>query len=463
MASLQSIDPFLASVLNEEQRARSASISLIASENIPLPEVSALASSEFLSRNYFGNPIGQDARRPPFYPGHEAASNLQTLAIERVKGLFHCNHANVQPLSGTLANSAVFKALDEKLCRKAVTLSLDFVNGGHFSHGGDRDNCNADARHAHGYGVCDDGSINYDDLENRALNANPKPDVIIVGGSSYTHDIDFVRVREIADKIGALVWYDMAQVSGLIAGGAMRQPFEHGVDIATSSTHKTIRGVKGGFIAWNDPNLSRFINDAVAPGIQGETNIANIAANALAFLHASSEDYGLYAHQTIKNANLMAEKLMENNIRVLGNGTETHFIMVDLRPLGLKGEHIASALANIGLLCNKQAVPGDTDRILNSGIRIGTPAATSQGFSPSDFTQIANIISNMIHVHAQTLQNIGLDYSQFHNSPEYLAYESTQREQVQEIIANAPFQPFPYAYADFALTGLPIRGQIHIQ
>lgn len=402
---------------------RQNSLSLISSENYPLPAAVAAYNSGMVMANSEGYPPHIEGARE-FYAGDKNALAVQTLAIDRATQLFGCRYANVQPFSGSLANSAAIQAM---VGMGDTVLKASFESGaGHFTQG--------DKEHASGrglklveFGVTPDGYIDYDDLEKKAIEHAPR--LIIVGGSGYPRAYDYARIGAIAKKSGAKLMLDMAQISGLVAAGVHPSPFPH-ADIVTSSTHKTLGGLRSGMILWNDEKLSKPINDAVFPGLQGEPDNAKIAAQAALFYQARSEPYRRTIRQMVKNAQTMAALFQARGIKLVTDGTDNHIVLIDLRPLKLEGGAAAEQLREIGLLSNKMPIPGDKKGEY-SGLRLGTPSITNLGFKEADCEKLAHIIVQFV---TELSQGKRID--------------STLQNQVAELVKQFPPPKFPFQIAD---------------
>ncbi len=313
------------------------------------------------------------------------------MAINRAKELFGASFVNVQPHSGSQANTAVYVALLEP---NDVILGMSLDAGGHLTHGA-KVSFSGKWLKSIQYGVRkDDCLIDYDEVEALAIMHNPK--LIIAGGSAYSRNIDFARFRKIADKVGAYLMIDMAHFAGLVAGKALPNPLEY-ADVVTTTTHKTLRGPRGGMILTNNEEIAKKINSAVFPGIQGGPLEHVIAAKAVCFKEALSNGFQQYAKQVIKNAQAMGRVLQKRGVNLVSGGTDTHLLLVDLRPKGLTGKDVCQALEEANITCNKNSIPFDTQSpFITSGIRVGTPAGTTRGFGEAEFEQIANWIGDIV-------------------------------------------------------------------
>jgi len=325
-----------------------------------------------------------------YYHGCEFADGVEELARERLKKLFGAAFVNVQPHSGSQANAAVYMAL---LQPGETIMGLSLDAGGHLTHGA-RVSSSGKYYNSVQYGVSADGLIDYDAVQ--ALAQECKPKLIITGGSAYARLIDFKRFREIADSVGAYLMVDMAHFAGLVAGKQIPNPLDY-ADVVTSTTHKTLRGPRGGIILTNNEELAKKINSAIFPGLQGGPLMHVIAGKAVAFGEALKPEFEEYAKQIIKNAKALAEALKERGIEMVSGGTDTHLILIDLRKQGLKGNEVCDALAAAHIICNKNAVPNDPQKpSITSGLRVGTPAGTTRGFKEEEFKQIGRWIADIV-------------------------------------------------------------------
>ncbi len=379
--TLSSRDPELFGAIRKELGRQQNEIELIASENIVSAAVMEAQGSVMTNKYAEGYP----GRR--YYGGCEYVDIAETLAIERACKLFDCSFANVQPNSGSQANQGVFQAL---LQPGDTILGMSLDAGGHLTHGA-RPNQSGKWFNAVQYGVRqDDLMIDYDQIA--ALAAEHKPQMIIAGGSAIPRVIDFARMREIADSGGAYLLADIAHYAGLIAAGLYPSPFPH-VHVATTTTHKTLRGPRGGMIMTNDEALAKKFNSAIFPGIQGGPLMHVIAAKAVAFGEALRPEFKTYQGQVIKNAQALADQLMKGGLDIVTGGTDSHLMLVDLRPKGVKGNTTETALGRANITCNKNGIPFDTEKpTITSGVRLGTPAGTTRGFGEAEFRQIADWI-----------------------------------------------------------------------
>jgi glycine hydroxymethyltransferase len=384
-ADLQAADPAIERAVKHEMERQQSQIELIASENIVSRAVLEAQGSIMTNKYAEGYP----GRR--YYGGCEYVDVAEILAIDRAKELFNCEYANVQPHSGAQANQAVFLAL---LQPGDTFMGLDLASGGHLTHGSPA-NQSGKWFKAVSYGVNpDDHRINYDEVAAMALAHKPK--IIIAGGSAYPRQIDFKRFREIADSVGAYFMVDMAHFAGLVAGHAHPNPLDH-AHVVTTTTHKTLRGPRGGMILSNDPALGKKFNSAVFPGLQGGPLMHVIAAKAVAFGEALKPEFKTYAAQIITNAQAMASAVKAGGFDLVAGGTDTHVVLVDLRPKDLTGKASEAALERAGFTCNKNGVPFDPKPpATTSGVRLGSPAGTTRGFKAEEFTWIGNKIVEVL-------------------------------------------------------------------
>ncbi|GFE72884.1 MULTISPECIES: serine hydroxymethyltransferase [Novosphingobium] len=378
-------DPAVAKAIGHELKRERKQIELIASENIVSKAVLEAQGSVLTNKYAEGYP----GKR--YYQGCEPSDEVETLAIERAKQLFDCQFANVQPHSGAQANGAVLLAT-VKPGDTIMGMSLDA--GGHLTHGA-RAALSGKWFKAVQYGVTKDTHlIDYDEVE--ALAKEHQPKLIIAGGSAYPRVIDFKRMREIADAVGALFQVDMAHFAGLVAAGLHPSPFPH-AHIATTTTHKTLRGPRGGMILTNDEALAKKINSAVFPGLQGGPLMHVVAAKAVAFGEALRPEFKDYAARVIENAQVLAATLKERGAAIVSGGTDTHLALIDLSPLGVTGKDADEALERAGITCNKNGIPFDPlPPMKTSGIRVGSPAGTTRGFGPAEFREIGNMVADVL-------------------------------------------------------------------
>lgn len=389
--SLAEADPEIADAIAKELRRQQNEIELIASENIVSRAVLEAQGSVMTNKYAEGYP----GRR--YYGGCEFVDIAEHLAIERAKKLFGCAFANVQPHSGSQMNQAVFLALLEP---GDTFMGLDLAAGGHLSHGSPV-NVSGKWFKVAPYGVRrDDQLLDYSEIARIAEKAKPK--LIIAGGTAYSRVWDFKRFREIANSVGAWLMVDMAHFSGLVAGGVHPSPFPH-AHVVTSTTHKSLRGPRGGIILTNDEALAKKFNSAVFPGLQGGPLMHVIAAKAVAFREALQPDFKVYARNVVENARALAETLRSAGFDIVSGGTDNHLMLVDLRPKGLRGNVSEKALVRAGLTCNKNGVPFDSEKpFVTSGIRLGTPASTTRGFGVAEFKEVGNLIAEVLDAVAQS-------------------------------------------------------------
>ncbi|MCW5723510.1 MAG: serine hydroxymethyltransferase [Maricaulaceae bacterium] len=378
-------DAELAAAIRAEILRQQTQIELIASENIVSRAVLEAQGSPLTNKYAEGYP----GRR--YYGGCEFVDVAETLAIERAKKLFGCGFANVQPSSGSQANQAVFLAL---LKPGDAILGMSLDAGGHLTHGAPP-NMSGKWFQAHFYGVRkEDARIDYDAVRQKALEVKPK--LIIAGGSAYPREIDFARFRQIADEAGAYLMVDMAHFAGLVAGGVFPSPLPH-AHVATTTTHKTLRGPRGGMVLTNDEAIAKKINSAVFPGMQGGPLMHVIAAKAVAFGEALRPEFRAYASAVIANCKVMAAVLQEAGYDIVSGGTDCHLALVDLRPKGLTGDIAEKALERAGMTCNKNGVPFDPEKpAVTSGLRVGSPAGTTRGFGQAEFRKVGALMAEVL-------------------------------------------------------------------
>ena len=401
---LKQEDPEIFAAIDDELKRQQNQIELIASENIVSRAVLE-AQGSILTNKYAE---GYPGRR--YYHGCEFVDVVENLAIERAKKLFNCKFANVQPHSGSQANTGVYLAL---LQPHDTILGMSLDAGGHLTHGA-KVSISGKWLNSVAYGVRkEDGLIDYEQVERLALENHPK--LIIAGGSAYPRQVDFAKFRAIADKVGAYLMVDMAHFAGLVAGGVHPNPLEW-ADVVTTTTHKTLRGPRGGMILTNNEELAKKINSAIFPGAQGGPLMHVIAAKAVCFKEDLTPEFKQYAAQILKNAKALGETLKKRGLDLVSGGTDTHLLLVDLRPKGVTGDVIATALDKARITCNKNAIPFDPmPPKITSGIRIGTPAGTTRGFKEAEFEQVGNWIADVVdavaagnadEVIAQTAQKV---------------------------------------------------------
>ncbi len=378
-------DPELFGAMKSELNRQSHEIELIASENIVSRAVLEAQGSVLTNKYAEGYP----GKR--YYGGCHYVDIVEDLAIERVKTLFGCGFANVQPNSGSQANQAVLLAL-AKPGDTILGMSLDA--GGHLTHGA-KPNLSGKWFNAVQYGLdLSTGLLDYDAMERLAH--EHKPRIIVAGGSAYSRVIDFARFRAVADAVGAHLWVDMAHFAGLVAGGQHPSPFPH-AHVVTSTTHKTLRGPRGGLVLTNDEDIAKKINSAVFPGLQGGPLMHVIAGKAVAFGEALQPSYRSYIKAVAENAKVLAETVREGGFDIVSGGTDTHLMLVDLRPKNLTGKDSENALGRANITCNKNGVPNDPQKpTITSGVRLGTPAATSRGFGAQEFREVGRLIVEVL-------------------------------------------------------------------
>ena len=414
---LAAADPDLAAAIRAELRRQQDQIELIASENIVSLAVLEAQGSVLTNKYAEGYP----GRR--YYGGCEFVDLAEQLAIDRAKKLFDCGFANVQPHSGAQANQCVLLAL----CRPGDTiLGLSLSAGGHLTHGAPP-NLSGKWFNAVQYGVRrKDSLIDFDEVERLAREHRPR--LIIAGGSAYPRIIDFARFRAIADEVGAYLLVDMAHFAGLVAAGIHPSPLPH-AQVVTTTTHKTLRGARGGMILSNDQALGKKINSAAFPGLQGGPLMHAIAGKAVALGEALQPEFKIYARAVVDNARVLAQTLLENGFDMVSGGTDTHLMLVDLRPKGLTGKAAEASLDRAGITCNKNGVPFDPEKpTITSGIRLGTPAATTRGFGQAEFRHVGEMITRVLD---------GL----IANPDDNGAREAELREEVRALCGRFPIYP----------------------
>ncbi|MBP9233560.1 MAG: serine hydroxymethyltransferase [Hyphomonadaceae bacterium] len=418
-AGLGEADPVIAKWIGQELGRQSHQIELIASENIVSRAV--LEAQGSLLTNKYAE--GYPGKR--YYGGCEFVDEVETLAIDRAKQLFGCEFANVQPSSGSQANQAVFNAL---IAPGDSILGMSLDAGGHLTHGA-KANQSGKWFKAHSYGVrLQDGRIDMDDVRKVAKESSPK--IIIAGGSAYSRTIDFAAFRQIADEVGAYFMVDMAHFAGLVAAGLIPSPLPH-AHVVTTTTHKTLRGPRGGMVLTNDDAIAKKINSAVFPGIQGGPLMHVIAGKAVAFGEALKPSFKAYAQAVIDNANALAQTLKAGGLDIVSGGTDTHLMLVDLRPKGVKGNATEKALERAYITCNKNGVPFDPEKpMVTSGVRVGSPAATTRGFGAAEFKQVGAWMIEIVDGLAA-----GGDTA---------AVETKVREEVKALTARFPIYAAPW-------------------
>ena len=385
-AALATADRDIFDRIGRELDRQQNQIELIASENIVSKAVLE-AQGSILTNKYAE---GYPGKR--YYGGCEYVDEIETIAIERAKALFGAGFANVQPHSGSQANQAVFMAL---LQPGDTFLGMDLAAGGHLTHGSPANQSGKWFKPI-SYSVRQqDQLIDYDGVAEIAQREKPK--LIIAGGSAYSREIDFAKFRQIADSIGAYLMVDMAHYAGLIAGGAYPSPIPH-AHIVTTTTHKTLRGPRGGMILTNDEAIIKKVNSAVFPGLQGGPLEHVIAAKAVAFGEALQPSFKAYAKQVVANARALSEALLKSGVNIVSGGTDSHLMLVDLRPKGVTGRDAEHSLERAHMTCNKNGVPFDTAPFtVTSGIRLGTPAGTTRGFKEAEFTRVGELIGEVVN------------------------------------------------------------------
>jgi len=383
--SLADRDPAIAAAVADELARQQGQIELIASENIVSRAVLE-AQGTVLTNKYAEGYAGKR-----YYGGCEFVDVVERLAIERACALFGCGFANVQPNSGSQANQGVYMALTQP---GDVVMGMSLAAGGHLTHGA-APNQSGKWFKAIQYGVRQqDALIDYAEVE--ALARANKPKLLIAGGSAYPREIDFARFRAIADEVGAIFMVDMAHFAGLVAGGVYPNPLPY-AHVVTTTTHKTLRGPRGGMILTNDADIAKKINSAIFPGIQGGPLMHVIAGKAVAFGEALTPEFKAYARQVVDNARALADTLVKRGLDIVSGGTDSHLMLVDLRPKALTGKAAEASLERAGMTCNKNGIPFDPEKpTVTSGIRLGTPAATTRGFGLEEFRQVGELIGDVL-------------------------------------------------------------------
>ncbi len=403
---LKSADAELFEAFEKEQLRQSRNIELIASENYASPAVMA-ANGSILTNKYAE---GYPSKR--YYGGCEYVDIAESLAIERAKELFGCNFANVQPHSGSQANFGVYFAL---LQPGDTVLGMSLADGGHLTHGSPV-NVSGNYFNFESYGVDDNGFLDYDELEKKAKECSPK--LIVAGASAYSRTIDFKRIREIADSVNALFMVDMAHIAGLVAAGQHPSPVPY-AHVVTSTTHKTLRGPRGGLILCNDEEIAKKVNKAIFPGIQGGPLMHVIAAKAVCFGEALKPEFKEYGKKVISNCKALENALSAQGINMVSGGSDNHLLLLDLRSLGITGKELERRLDEVYITVNKNSIPREPEKpFVTSGIRIGTAAVTTRGFEAQDMVDIAEFIK--------------LAATDFENSADYI------REKVTAICDKYP-------------------------
>lgn len=404
MSDLKNVDREIYDAIDLEKNRQRENIELIASENFV--SLAVLEAQGSIMTNKYAE--GYPGRR--YYGGCEFVDIAEQLAIERLKKIFDVKYANVQAHSGSQANMAVYRAL---LNHGDRILSMSLYEGGHLTHGYKLSFSGADYE-IFSYGVHPETEmIDYDEVERKALEVKPK--LIVAGASAYPRAIDFKRFREIADKVGAYLFVDMAHIAGLVAGGVHQNPCSY-AHVVSSTTHKTLRGPRGGIILTNDAEIATKVDRAIFPGIQGGPLMHIIAAKAVAFKEALLPSFKVYAKNIVDNAHALAEELAKLGYRIVSGGSDNHMLLVDLKSsIGMNGADAEKLLHEVGITCNKNSIPNDKERpMVTSGIRLGTPAMTTRGFTSEDFRVVARLIdsalknrgnaSKLANVHEEVLE-----------------------------------------------------------
>ncbi len=412
--TLRQQDKAIMSSINDELTRQQNQIELIASENIVSKAVLEAQGSILTNKYAEGYP------RKRYYGGCEYVDVAEQLAIDRAKELFDCKFVNVQAHSGSQANQSVMLALIKP---GDTILGMDLASGGHLTHGA-RPNMSGKWFNAVAYGVREtDCRIDYDEVEALAIEHNPK--MIIAGGSAYSREIDFARFRQIADKVGAYLHVDMAHFAGLVAGGVHPSPLPH-AHVVTTTTHKTLRGPRGGMVLSNDLKIGKKINSAIFPGLQGGPLMHVIAAKAVAFGEALTPEFKAYCQQTKENCKALADSLVKAGYAVVSGGTDTHLALIDLRPKGVKGNAAEHALERANITCNKNGIPFDEEKFtITSGLRVGSPAGTTRGFGTKEFKLIGSLMAEVMDALA-------------HNPDGDAQIEGSVRERVAELTSQFP-------------------------
>ncbi len=417
-AGVEEADPEIFKAIQGELGRQRHEIELIASENIVSKAVLEAQGSVLTNKYAEGYP----GRR--YYGGCQWVDVAEQLAIDRAKKLFKCGFANVQPHSGSQANQAVFMALMQP---GDTYMGLNLAAGGHLTHGAPVNMSGKWFKAVPYNEKREDQRIDYDEAEQIAHEVKPK--LIIAGGSAYPRVIDFARFRKIADAVGAFFMVDMAHFAGLVAGGVHPNPFPH-AHVATLTTHKTLRGPRGGMVLTNDNEIAKKVNSAVFPGLQGGPLMHMIAAKAVAFGEALQPSFKVYARNVVENAKALAENLRGHGFAITTGGTDTHLMLVDLRPKRLTGKVSEEALGRAHITCNKNGIPFDPEKpMITSGIRLGTPAGTTRGFGVKEFQEIGNYIAEVLNVLSQK------------DITEDALVEGAVREKVKALVSRFPIYP----------------------
>ena len=374
------VDRRVQEALDGELERQRTTIELIASENFASPAVLAAQGSVLTNKYAEGYP----GKR--YYGGCEQVDKVEVLAIERAKELFGADHVNVQPHSGSQANEAAYAALIEPGDK---VLSMDLAHGGHLTHGMKINFSGRTYDFVH-YGVGEDGYIDHDEVREIALRERPK--LIIAGASAYPRVIEFEKFRSVADEVGAFFLTDMAHIAGLVAAGVHPSPVPH-CEVVTTTTHKTLRGARGGMILCREP-FAKKVNSRVFPGMQGGPLMHAVAGKAVAFGEALQPEFGEYAARIVENARALADGLLEGGLNLVSGGTDNHLVLVDLREAGVNGKELEALLESVGVTCNKNMIPNDPEPpTVTSGVRLGTPAMTTRGMGPEEMREISSVIS----------------------------------------------------------------------
>ena len=381
---LREIDPALSEAMGRELRRQRENIELIASENIVSPAVMAAMGSILTNKYAEGYPGHR------YYGGCSFVDEVESLAIERACELFGAKYANVQPHSGAQANLAAYFALLEP---NDTVMGMDLSQGGHLTHGSPA-NMSGKYYNFVSYGVTDDGFIDYDALAKAVKKVKPK--LLVAGASAYPRALDFEKLAEIAHGYGAMLMVDMAHIAGLVAGGAHESPIPY-ADVVTTTTHKTLRGPRGGMILTNNGYIAKRINSAIFPGTQGGPLEHVIAGKAVCFAEALKPEFKTYAHNIVQNAKTMSERLMERGVKLVSGGTDNHLMLVDLRESEVTGKELEPRLDDVHITANKNTVPGEKrSAFVTSGLRLGTPAVTTRGMGVSEMAEIADCIADAV-------------------------------------------------------------------
>ena len=382
---MEHFDKDIFDLIQKESVRQEFGLEMIASENYTLKEVMEAAGSILTNKYAEGYPLKR------YYGGCEFVDEVELIAIDRCKKLFNCEYVNVQPHSGSQANQAVYTAI---LNPGDVILGMDLSHGGHLTHGS-KVSSSGIVYKSHFYGVNENGLIDYDEVERIALEVKPK--LIVCGASAYSRIIDFARFRVIADKVGAMLFADIAHIAGLVVAGLHPSPFPH-AHVVSSTTHKTLRGTRGGIIMTNDEELSKKINKAVFPGIQGGPLMHIIAAKAVGFKYNLSDDWKTYAKLVVDNAKVLCDELQKHGFKIVSGGTDNHLMLLDLLDKEYSGKDAESALERAGITTNKNSVPNDNKSpFKTSGLRLGTAALSARGMGKDEMVLIASFIAKVLN------------------------------------------------------------------